>query len=473
MTTIKATLIIAATCLVVAAVSVLGQDKFTEAQVADIKAFLHANFASTNAGMVIALLDASGSRVLAEGRLDNGSDDTVNGDTIFEIGSITKTFTSLLVLDLVAQGEMQLNDPVAKYLPKSVTMPTRLGKEISLLNLAAQDSGLPFNADNLHVSSGDWVRAFNAYTAEDMYAFLSGYTLRVEPGAAFQYSNIGMSLLGHVLERRTGTSFETLVVTRICRPLQMTSTGIKLSEALKARMAVGHDESGRRADNYDFQAMAGAGALCSTADDLLKYLQANLGDKDSRLKVLMEQMQVVRHSQSAEMGRTAMPWYDQAVYIPPGMDLLGHGGGTGGSSTFIGFDRRQRRGVVVLSNQKSLSASPIGWTLLQQMPLTPESGRQFVREIVGLGTALATDGQTGLLRITKVFPKSPAGEHGLTAGLLIQQINGTRVVGKTLAECLGLMGGPAGTKVRLEVVNPERNETSTVELTRGKFLTSG
>jgi membrane-associated protease RseP (regulator of RpoE activity) len=171
------------------------------------------------------------------------------------------------------------------------------------------------------------------------------------------------------------------------------------------------------------------------------------------------------------MGKTAMPWYDQAVYNPPGAELLGHGGGTGGCSAFIGFDKRQRRGVVVLSNQKTLHASPIGWAILQRMPLTRASGTEFVREIVGLGTALESDQKNGLLRITKVIPKSPAAQAGLLSGSFIQRINGIPVEGKSLGECLGLMGGPAGTKVRLELVNPERQEMNTVELTRQKFLT--
>jgi D-alanyl-D-alanine-carboxypeptidase/D-alanyl-D-alanine-endopeptidase len=169
-------------------------------------------------------------------------------------------------------------------------------------------------------------------------------------GAKFQYSNLGMSLLGHAIELKTGTNFELLVLDRICRPLQMSSTAIRLTPELKARLATGHDEKGQPAAYYDFQVMKGAGALCSTPNHLLKYLSANLGLRESSLRPLMQKSQVIRHTGSPEMGKTAMPWYDQAVYNPPGTELLGHGGAWG-LATFIGFDKKQGRGVVLLSNQ--------------------------------------------------------------------------------------------------------------------------
>ena len=443
------------------------QNDFGEADA--IQAFLRQNFANTNAGMVIGLLDERGSRIFSAGKMDNGTSEEVSGDTVFEIGSITKTFTSLLLHDLVRDGDMKLSDPVAHYLPGVVNVPVHGGKEITLLNLAAQDSGLPFNADNL--SGSDWKERYDSYTVEKMYAFLSGYSLTNDPGSRFQYSNLGMSLLGHVMELKTGTNFESLVVSRICQPLRMQSTRITPTPEMRARMATGHDEKGTRAANFSLQVMASAGAMLSTADDLLKYLSANLGLTQSSLRPLMEQMQVIRHRNQPEFGTTALPWYDWGVWNPPQSEILGHGGGTGGCSTFIGFDKMQHRAVVVLSNQTALHASPIGYAILQRLPLTTESGTQFVREIVGIGTALASDERTGLLRITKVIPKSPAALAGLPAGSFIQSINGVSVAGKSLAACLGIMGGPVGTKVQLELVNPERKETNTVALVRQKFLT--
>ena len=445
--------------------------QFPESTETAVRTFLDEHIPGSGAGLVIGLADEHGSRVLSAGTTGDGTGRRVDGDTLFEIGSITKTFTSLLLLDTVRRGEVHLEDPVAKYLPPEVDTPTHDGKEITLLNLAVQDSGLPFNADNF--TSPDNQTAYEAFTVDNLYAFLASYELTRDPGAGFQYSNVGMSLLGHVMELKTGIDYESLVVDRICRPLEMQSTRITLSPGLQSRMAVGHDSDGNRARPLSMQVMVPAGSLCSTANDLLKYLSAQLGLRRTVLNPLMQKTHVMRHRGSPEYGTTAMPWVDQGVYQPPGADLMGHSGGTFGFSAFIGFDKRGRRGVVVLSNHRAWIAAPIGWAILQEMPLT-ESNRTFlVREVVGIGAALAPDEPTGLVRITRVFAESPAGRIGLSAGMLIRTINGMPVKGESLADCLQMMAGPAGTEVMLEFSDSEGTETRTVTLTKQKFLTSG
>jgi CubicO group peptidase (beta-lactamase class C family) len=217
----------------------------------EIKTFLRGNFDGKNCGMVVGLLDDHGSSVFSAGKLDNNTSENVNGDTIFEIGSITKTFTALLLLQMVERGEMKLDDPVANYLPSSVRMPEHSGKVITLLHLAAQDSGLPFNADGL--SGDDWLARYDAFTREEMYSFLSRYTLGTDPGARFQYSNVGMSLLGDAISLKAGTNFESLVVDRICRALMMTNTFITPKPEFMKRAAAGHDEKGTRVTDYQLQ----------------------------------------------------------------------------------------------------------------------------------------------------------------------------------------------------------------------------
>jgi CubicO group peptidase (beta-lactamase class C family) len=227
--------------------------------------------------------------------------------------------------------------------------------------------------------------------------------------------------------------------------------------------------------------MAGAGALRSTANDLLKYLSANLGLTESGLTALMEKTHEVRREDSpgtvpGDMhGNTSMAWYDQAVYQPPGMKLLGHGGGTGGYSSFIGLDKAQRRGVVVLLNQSGgpLQPSRIGWRLLQKAPLSGKDAATMmpIREVTGVGTALDLDEKTGTPRITRILPDSPASTARLPSGLFVKRIDDTATTGKSLAECSRLMRGPEGTIVRLELIDPERPGITTVELTRQKFLT--
>jgi CubicO group peptidase (beta-lactamase class C family) len=439
---------------------------------ASIQEFLNRNFEHQNAGMVIGIIDEHGRRVFAAGKLDNGTDQRVDGDTLFEIGSITKTFTVLLLEDMVARGQMRLDEPVANYLPPSVEVPAHDGKPIKLQNLAAQDSGLPFDANNM--TPHDPRNRFAEYTADDLYAFLSGYKLPASPGAEFRYSNIGISLLGHAIERKTECEFEPLVTERICKPLHMQSTCVTVAPDAKLRLAIGHDEQGERQPQMVFQVVAPAGALRSTANDMLKYLSANLGFEASHLAPLMRRMQAIRHTDSPEMGRTAMPWYDQRAYQPPGSDFRGHGGGTYGFSTFIGFDLKNHRGVVVLSNAISSRSSAIGWRILQGASLKSlnTTAALPVTELVGIGTALAIDADSKSLQIFKIIPNSPAAEAGLASGLIIQQIGDVGTAGMSIEAARKLLGGPAGSKVRVVVVDPKSKLSRTVELTRKKFLIS-
>jgi D-alanyl-D-alanine-carboxypeptidase/D-alanyl-D-alanine-endopeptidase len=263
-----------------------------------IREFLHRNFDGKNAGMVIGIVDEHGSQVFAVGKLDNGTDQEVNSDTLFEIGSITKTFTVLLLEDMVNRGEMKLDDPVEKYLPESVKVPSRNGKKITLLNLAAQDSGLPFDGTNM--IQRDPRNIFADYTADNLYTFLSGYSLTQDPGAEFRYSNAGIALLGNAIERKSGRDFESLVRERICVQLHMDSTCVSVPADLKPRLATGHDDDGNRHPGMILQVIIPAGGIRSTASDMLKYVSANIGLQPSTLTPLMRKTHPIRHPESLD-----------------------------------------------------------------------------------------------------------------------------------------------------------------------------
>ncbi len=248
-------------------------------------------------GIVVGVLDGKGPRVISYGRLSRGSDRMVDGDTVFEIGSATKVFTGLLLADAVERGEVKLDDPISKYLPPSVKVPTRNGRQITLLDLATHTSGLPRMPDNF--TPKDAANPYADYAVEQMYAFLSGYTLPRDIGATYEYSNLGVGLLGYILALRAGTNYETLVLQGICRPLGMTNTQITLSSELKMRLATGHNATGEPVANWDFSALAGAGALRSTANDLLKFVAANLGLTRSGLWPAMQLAQAPRRDVSS------------------------------------------------------------------------------------------------------------------------------------------------------------------------------
>lgn len=288
-----------------------------------------------NAGIVVGIVDEHGSRIISYGKLDNGTDQEVNGDTVFEIGSVTKTFTALLLQDAVQRGEMRLDDPVGKYLPASVKLPTHNGKKITLRQLATHSSGLPGIPDNLDPTRAD--NPYADYTVKKLYAFLSGYKLTSNPGTPSEYSNLGVGLLGHVLALKAATNYETLVLERICGPLKMDSTRIMLTPELNSRFAAGHGVLGQKVPSWDIPVLSGAGALRSTANDLLKYVSANLGLTRSRLTPVIKRV--------FENGLGWSVNSDQ-----PGTKIVSHGGATGGSQAFIGFHAAQQRGVVILFN---------------------------------------------------------------------------------------------------------------------------
>jgi CubicO group peptidase (beta-lactamase class C family) len=292
-------------------------------------------------GIAVGVIEPAGRRVVVCGNLAEGDSHAVDGDTIFEIGSVTKVFTSLLLADMVNHKEVALDDPAAKYLPEHVRMPERSGKAITLPHLSSHSSGLPSLPGNLNPK--DAANPYADYSVNDLYQFLSGYTLPRDPGSEVEYSNLGAGLLGHILACRAGTDYETLIRTRITEPLSMPDTAITLSSDMKQRMATGHNAMLAPVANWDFPTLAGAGALRSSANDILTFLEAFLGYRESPLAPAMKAMLELRRP----VGKTGFE-------IGLGWNILGeivwHDGGTGGFRSFIGYDQKARVGVVALSN---------------------------------------------------------------------------------------------------------------------------
>jgi CubicO group peptidase (beta-lactamase class C family) len=317
-------------------------------------------------GIVVGVIEPDGRRVVAYGNLANGDPRSLDGDTIFEIGSISKVFTSLLLADMVNRKEVALDDPAAKYLPENVKLPERNGKPITLLDLSTHSSGLPPLPSNLKPEAD--------YSMDDLCQFLSGYTLLRDPGSEYEYSNLGAGLLGHLLACRAGTDYESLIRSRIARPLSMPDTGITLSSSMNQRMATGHNAMLAPVANSDLPTpLAGAGALRSSANDMLTFLDAFLGCRESPLAPAMKAMFEVRRP--AGEAKIGLGWL---VISPDGRELAWHNGGTGGFRSFVGYDPKARIGVVVLSNGTRSGVEDIGLHLLNpKAPLAnPEPPKQ-------------------------------------------------------------------------------------------------
>lgn len=301
--------------------------------------------AKKSVGIVVGLVDDKGTRIICYGKPSRESAQIVDGDSVFEIGSVTKVFTAILLADMVERGEVSLNDPISKYLPKSVKTPTRDGKEITLRDLSSQISGLPRMPSNF--APKDNQNPYADYSVEQMYAFLSGYTLTRDIGVKYEYSNYGVGLLGHILALRAGTDYETLVRTRITQPLRMDNTRIKLTPDMQARLAHGHGPTLKPVTNWDLPTFAGAGALRSTANDMLKFIAANLGLNQSSLSAAMQKTHQSQHDTDIPDLEIGLGWHILKKFDT---EIVWHNGGTGGYHSFIGFDKKKRKGVVVLSN---------------------------------------------------------------------------------------------------------------------------
>jgi CubicO group peptidase (beta-lactamase class C family) len=316
-------------------------------------------------GIVVGVVGPEGRRIVAYGHLEKGDTRPLNGDTVFEIGSVSKVFTSLLLTDMAQRGQVALDDPVSKFLPKTfnstpVKVPERNGRPITLLDLSTQTSGLPRMPSNF--TPKDRANPFADYTVEQLYQFLAGYELPRDIGSKYEYSNLGVGLLGHALALKAGTDYEALVRTRIADPLGMKSTAITLTPELKARLAAGHNAALETVANWDIPTLAGAGALRSTANDMLNFLAANLGYTKSPLAPAMAAMLKTRKPTGTPELEIAMGWH---IFTSNGKEIVWHNGGTGGYRTFIGFDPKARIGVVALANTNTaVGVDDIGHHLL-------------------------------------------------------------------------------------------------------------
>ena len=351
--------------------------------------------AGTTPGIVVGILDAAGARFISHGSGAPGAA-ALDSATLFEIGSITKTFTSTILADMAVRGEVALSDPIAKYLPSGTRAPARGDRHITLADLATHFSGLPRLPNNLSPRDAD--NPYVDYSADKLYAFLSTHELRRAPGAQFEYSNLGAGLLGHILALRAGTDYETLVRARVLAPLGMRDTKIALGPADSARLASGHNAGGRVVPAWDLASLQGAGAIRSSAADMLRYLAANIAAHadSSSTRPLAAAMRLT-HQPRQSVGAGAdigLGWI--GVTTQSGARVFSHDGGTGGHRSFAAFDPARRVAVIVLS-ASSADVNDVGRHLL-------DASYPLVRERVAVTLPAETlDGLVGEYALAPEF----------------------------------------------------------------------
>ena len=311
--------------------------------------------------------------VICHGSCGPSPERSVTADNVFEIGSITKVFTALVLAELVERQLVSFSNALQEFMPAGVHVPERAGTHITLKHLVDHTSGLPRIPSNLRPK--DAADPYAEYGVAQLYEFLSGCQLSWDIGSHCEYSNLGYGLLGHVLERMTGKDYESLLRTVVLEPLGMNDTGVELTPEMRTRVVPGHDARGQPTRNWHFGVLVGAGGLKSTGRDMLTFLSANLDPPSTPLGTAMRR---IRKIQSAHDHDDAMGWRTLSLdgaFSGADPHLVIVNGGTGGYSAFAGFDPSEGVGVVVLANASPAVAldvvESIGLHLLDpRYPLT-------------------------------------------------------------------------------------------------------
>jgi len=311
--------------------------------------------------IVVGVITPNGTQVAAYGNISKANHTRVDGNTIFDIGSLTKLFVGISLMNMVNQGLVKLDDPLEKYLPANVTVPTYQGHKITLEDLITHTSGLPYWPPG-------WCnpKCWHYLTTQQVYQFLSNSSLASKPGTKDVYSNFGSGLLGHALSLKAGMPLDQLIKEKILNVLGMNSTGIAMNatgvsipEDIKSRFAKGHIAGNESDLVFLPQAVQGAGAMYSTVNDLLKFLSANMGLIDTKLNDAMQESRTIRHP----VTEFQLPFVDPSGHKSPahgyvgsdwniqtdlGRKIIWRNGGIDGYSSLIAFNPDKKTGVVIL-----------------------------------------------------------------------------------------------------------------------------
>jgi CubicO group peptidase (beta-lactamase class C family) len=318
--------------------------------------------------IVVGTIDATGKRqIVGAGSFNDKKESKPDGNTMYEIGSVTKVFTSLLLADMVQKKQVNLDDPISKYLPATVQVPVIKGKPITLQHLATHSVGWPRFPDNYDPKDPD--NPFADYTTEQLYDYVSRSNFDYAPGTWFSYSNAGYGLLGNILSLIAGKPYETLVKERICALLGMTNTTITFTPAQLKELAGGHTEYGAPVKNWDMPAIQGTGALRSNMNDLLTFAAANLGLVKTDLYPAMQLAHIPRLSKGRNEGDVTLGWTLEKS--KDGDEYLWKDGTTGGYKSIILLNRTKKTGVVILANSMNQINDIAYHILMPSIPVKP------------------------------------------------------------------------------------------------------
>jgi CubicO group peptidase (beta-lactamase class C family) len=336
---------------------------------ADVSEYIEATTANeTYVGVIVGFIDGDETSVQSYGVASLETMQPPAVDTVFEIGSITKTFTATLLADAALQGELSLDDTVQSHAPDGITLAQVDDRPVTLADVATHRAGLPRLPPNM--TSVDISDPYATYDTDLLWQAIDTLEPVRPPGTLAEYSNFGFGLLGTLVAGGGGAAYRELLNDRILAPLGMTGTDSVLTDALRARAATGYGADGRPSSYWSFDAIAGAGAINSTMTDMLVYLRANMTASDEAESSTLSRAMALAHVRRADFTADGSLGIGLAWISLPGGGGVWHNGGTAGFRTFIGFTDDGSRGVVILANSGGQGVDEIGYHLLKpSLPL--------------------------------------------------------------------------------------------------------
>ena len=308
------------------------------------------------------------------GTLDGKGTAAPNSQTLYEIGSISKVFTSLLLADAVVSGRLKLDDPISTIMKELAEKNPRLGNQITFMQLSHHTSGLPVMPTN--IKPADSTNPFAGYNRRMLTNYLLDAKLKRKPGEGYEYSNLGVGLLGDLLSRQAGVSYETLLKQKLTAPLKMTDTAVTLSPQQLAHFAPAHNAALLVDKSWDFDSLAGCGAIRSNVDDMLLFAKASLNPPEGKLGKTIELAWKQHKPASGKNLAMGLGWM-----IARDRTTRWHNGQTGGYQCMILINRPLKSATVLLCNTAGSGANALAEQIFQTIVGMNVQPRSFEEEL--------------------------------------------------------------------------------------------
>ena len=296
-------------------------------------------------------------------------------DTVYEIGSISKVFTSILLADAVLADRVQMNQTIGSLMPQLQDTNGKVGEKITLKHLSQHMSGLPSMPTNFAPKNPN--NPFAGYDHDLLVEYMKSAKLQGIPGTMQAYSNLGAGLLGDLLARQDGKNYESLLKDRLLTPLKMNDTTIKLSENQKKRLAPPQNSALLPDHKWDFDALAGAGAISSTTKDMIQFIKSNLDPPENSAGKAIDKAWQQQLSASP-FGRRAM---GLGWMIAGDGTTRWHNGQTGGYHSMLLINRDAGAGVILLTNTADMGADELAKGILNTILGKNVEPRQFPKRV--------------------------------------------------------------------------------------------